>query len=65
MLALTKPMRAASRSAVRRTIFMIKLLHQLFVLIVADGVILERRVQQFRDRMIFRWSTRVPRVESA
>jgi hypothetical protein len=42
VLAATKPMPAASRSAVRRTVFMIKLLHQLFVLIVADCVILER-----------------------
>jgi hypothetical protein len=34
VLVASKPMPAASRSAVRRTIFMIKRLHQLFVLVV-------------------------------
>ena len=41
VLVASKPMPAASMSAIRRTIFMIKLLHQLFVLVVADCVILD------------------------
>ena len=46
---------------------MIKLLPQLFVLIVADCVILERsRFNSTRDRIIFRSEdSRVPRIESA